>query len=150
VRTGRPTYEPSIIFDYRTDFCSLFAAITLIFIFFPSRDTETGADKTRVAYLYERKDVVYENLRDLNFEYKAGKFTAADYDAMRVAWKPKPPAFWPKSKYWNPPKPEGVRPLKSFAVILLFACSIAASADTIRALSKTAPPINLRLEMKSN
>ena len=64
--------------------CSLFAALTLIFIFFPSRDTETGADKTRVAYLYERKDVVYENLRDLNFEYKSGKFTAADYDAMRV------------------------------------------------------------------
>ncbi len=66
------------------NFCSLFAAVTLIFIFLPSRDTETGVDKTRVAYLYERKDVVYENLRDLNFEYNAGKFTAADYDAMRI------------------------------------------------------------------
>jgi len=65
-------------------FCSLFAAITLILIFFPSRDTETGADKTRVVYLYERKEVVYENLRDLNFEFKAGKFTSADYDAMRI------------------------------------------------------------------
>jgi hypothetical protein len=65
-------------------FCSLFATVTLIFIFLPSRDTETGVDKTRVVYLYERKDVVYENLRDLNFEYKAGKFTQADYDAMRV------------------------------------------------------------------
>jgi hypothetical protein len=65
-------------------FCSLFATVTLIFIFLPSRDTETGVDKTRVAYLYERKDVVYENLRDLNFEYKAGKFTVADYDAMRI------------------------------------------------------------------
>lgn len=65
-------------------FCSLFATVTLIFVFLPSRDTETGVDKTRVTYLYERKDVVYENLRDLNFEYKAGKFTEADYDAMRV------------------------------------------------------------------
>ncbi|HKV92157.1 MAG TPA: hypothetical protein VJW20_06395 [Candidatus Angelobacter sp.] len=65
-------------------FCSIFAAGVLIYIFLPSRDTETGTDKTRTAYLYERKEVVYENLRDLNFEFKAGKFTQADYDAMRV------------------------------------------------------------------
>jgi hypothetical protein len=64
--------------------CGMFATVTLIFIFMPSRDLETGADKTRLAYLYERKDVVYENLRDLNFEFKAGKFTQADYDGMRV------------------------------------------------------------------
>jgi hypothetical protein len=65
-------------------FCCVFAAGVLIYIFLPSRDTDTGADKTRVAYLYERKEVVYENLRDLNFEFKAGKFTQADYDAMRI------------------------------------------------------------------
>jgi hypothetical protein len=28
---------------------------------------------------------VYENLRDLNFEHKAGKFTEADYEAMRTS-----------------------------------------------------------------
>ena len=65
-------------------FCCLFSAGVLIYVFLPSRDTDTGADKTRVVYLYERKEVVYENLRDLNFEFKAGKFTQADYDAMRV------------------------------------------------------------------
>jgi hypothetical protein len=64
--------------------CSAFAAGTLIFIFLPSRNTETGVDKTRLEYLYERKEVVYENLRDLNFEFKAGKFTEADYDGMRL------------------------------------------------------------------
>jgi hypothetical protein len=64
-------------------FCSLFAALTLIYIFMPSNDADTGADKTRLAYLYERKEVVYENLRDLNFEFKSGKFTPADYDGMR-------------------------------------------------------------------
>ena len=62
----------------------IFVAATFIFIFTPSRDLETGADKTRLAYLYERKDVVYENLRDLNFEFKAGKFTQEDYDGMRA------------------------------------------------------------------
>ena len=36
------------------------------------------------AYLYERKEVVYENLRDLSFEFKSGKFTQADYDGMRM------------------------------------------------------------------
>ncbi len=64
--------------------CSVFAAATLAFIFLPSRDPETGVDKTRLEYLYERKEVVYENLRDLNFEFKAGKFTEADYESMRL------------------------------------------------------------------
>ncbi|MBZ5508504.1 MAG: hypothetical protein LAO78_23855 [Acidobacteriia bacterium] len=65
-------------------FCCVFAAGVLVYVFLPTRDTETGVDKTRVAYLYERKDVVYENLRDLNFEFKSGKFTQEDYDGMRV------------------------------------------------------------------
>ena len=64
--------------------CAIFFAGTTIFIFAPSRDLETGADKTRLAYLYERKEVVYENLRDLNFEFKSGKFTQEDYDGMRA------------------------------------------------------------------
>jgi hypothetical protein len=55
----------------------------MIYIFTPARELDTGVDKTRLAYLYERKDVVYENLRDLNFEFKSGKFTQQDYDAMR-------------------------------------------------------------------
>jgi hypothetical protein len=66
-------------------FCCLFATGVLIYVFLPSRDTDTGVDKTRVSYLYERKEVVYENLRDLNFEFKSGKFTPADYEAMRLS-----------------------------------------------------------------
>ena len=65
--------------------CSVFATGTLIFIFLPRRDAETGVDKTRLEYLYERKEVVYENLRDLNFEFKSGKFSPADYEGMRAA-----------------------------------------------------------------
>src|ERR1700757_3288059 len=64
--------------------CSLFAAGTLVFIFLPSRETEAATEKTRLEYLYERKEVVYENLRDLNFEFKSGKFSSADYDGMRT------------------------------------------------------------------
>jgi hypothetical protein len=65
-------------------FCSVFAAVGLIYIFLPTKDTDTGTEKTRLIYLYERKEVVYENLRDLNFEFKSGKFTQADFDVMRV------------------------------------------------------------------
>ncbi len=63
--------------------CGVFAGGTLIYVFTPSRQVEMGEDKTRLAYLYERKEVVYENLRDLNFEFKSGKFTEADYENMR-------------------------------------------------------------------
>ena len=64
--------------------CALFAAGAMIYIFLPDKTAVAATDKTRVAYLYERKDTVYENLRDLNFEYKAGKFTPEDYEAMRI------------------------------------------------------------------
>lgn len=63
--------------------CSLFAALALIYVFMPGRYADTGVTKTRLTYLYERKEVVYENLRDLNFEFKSGKFTQSDYDGMR-------------------------------------------------------------------
>ncbi|MCU1221055.1 MAG: hypothetical protein JWN42_2252 [Candidatus Angelobacter sp.] len=73
------------IFDYIIKMvCCVFASGILIYVFFPSRDTDTGVIKTRATYLYERKEVVYENLRDLSFEFKSGKFTQADYDGMRT------------------------------------------------------------------
>jgi hypothetical protein len=73
------------VFDYAIKMvCCLFATGVLIYVFLPTRDTDTGVVKTRVTYLYERKEVVYENLRDLSFEFKSGKFTQADYDGMRT------------------------------------------------------------------
>ena len=42
-----------------------------------------GPDKTRLAYLQERKDAVYENLRDLNFEHQAGKLPDQDYQSLK-------------------------------------------------------------------
>lgn len=55
------------------------------FIFWPERNPFVQADKTRVDYLRERKDVIYENLRDLNFEYLAGKYPEQDYAEQRTA-----------------------------------------------------------------
>jgi hypothetical protein len=54
------------------------------FIFWPDRNPFKQADKTRVDYLRERKDTIYENLRDLNFEYLAGKYPEQDYAEQRA------------------------------------------------------------------
>jgi len=53
------------------------------YIFWPERNPFTQADKNRVDYLRERKDAIYENLRDLNFEYLAGKYPESDYADQR-------------------------------------------------------------------
>jgi len=55
------------------------------YIFWPERNPFVQADKTRVDYLRERKEAIYENLRDLNFEYLAGKYPEADYNQQRRA-----------------------------------------------------------------
>ena len=52
------------------------------YIFSPSTFL-VGPEKTRASYLRERKDAVYENLRDLNFEFKAGKMPEADYQSLK-------------------------------------------------------------------
>jgi len=56
---------------------------SFLFIFWPERNPFFQADKTRVDYLRERKEVIYENLRDLNFEYLAGKYPEQDYTEQR-------------------------------------------------------------------
>jgi hypothetical protein len=65
--------------------CILFAAGIFFYVFFLPGEMHLGPEKTRLVYLRERKEAVYENLRDLNFEYKAGKFPAADYQAMKTS-----------------------------------------------------------------
>ena len=63
--------------------CALFTVILFFYVFYTEEDVTIGEEKTRLGYLYERKDVIYDNLRDLNFEYKAGKFPDGDFEAMR-------------------------------------------------------------------
>ena len=67
---------------------SLLASIALVlvcfgFIFWPEKNPFLQADKTRVDSLRERKESIYDNLRDLNFEYLAGKYPEDDYEEQR-------------------------------------------------------------------
>ena len=65
--------------------CLFLTVGLLVYVFAPSTAVVSGPQKDRLSYLEERKEVVYENLRDLNFEFKAGKFPEADFLAMRKA-----------------------------------------------------------------
>jgi hypothetical protein len=65
--------------------CALLTVGLLLYVFSVADRVPAPAPKTRLAYLRERKEVVYENLRDLNFEFKAGKFPERDYQSMRTA-----------------------------------------------------------------
>ena len=69
--------------SFETACCVLFTIAALFYIFYLPGSLYLGPVKTRVSYLRERKDVVYENLRDLNFEYKAGKVPDVDYQNMK-------------------------------------------------------------------
>ncbi len=66
-------------------FIAAFTLATLYYVFFFPGEVFAGPEKTRLLYLRERKDAVYENLRDLNFEYKAGKVPDGDYQSMHAA-----------------------------------------------------------------
>ncbi len=63
--------------------CGLITLAALFYVFHIPLVLQTGPEQTRVAFLRERKDAVYENLRDLNFEYKAGKLPESDYLNMK-------------------------------------------------------------------
>jgi outer membrane protein TolC len=65
--------------------CSIVTAAALYSVFFYPGEVYAGEEKTRLGYLRERKEAVYENLRDLNFEYKAGKVPDVDYQSMRAS-----------------------------------------------------------------
>jgi hypothetical protein len=65
--------------------CALITIAAIFYVFYLPGTLYLGPEKTRAGYLRERKDAVYENLRDLNFEYKAGKVPDADYASLKAS-----------------------------------------------------------------
>jgi len=55
-----------------------------VYTFWPENVFASQRQKTRLDYLLERKEQLYENLRDLNFEYKAGKYPEEDFNSQRA------------------------------------------------------------------
>jgi len=72
-----------------TELDGLIAGVLLLFAlflytFWPENVFASQREKTRLDYLLERKEQLYENLRDLNFEYRAGKYPEEDFEAQRA------------------------------------------------------------------
>lgn len=61
----------------------LLALVLGIYTFWPDNVFASQREKTRLEFLLERKDQLYENLRDLNFEYRAGKYPEEDFVTQR-------------------------------------------------------------------
>jgi hypothetical protein len=56
----------------------------LVYTFWPENIFASQREKTRLEYLLERKEQLNENLRDLKFEFKAGKYPEEDFQAQRA------------------------------------------------------------------
>jgi hypothetical protein len=61
----------------------LFVAL-FIYILWPEKHAIAQRQKTRLDFLEELKEQIYTNLRDLNFEYQAGKYPQEDYNVQRA------------------------------------------------------------------
>jgi hypothetical protein len=60
--------------------CAVLLLGVLGFIFLIKVDpADLAPHRSRLDQLLERRDAIYENLRDLRFEHRAGKFSEADY-----------------------------------------------------------------------
>ena len=72
-----------------TETDGLIAGVLLLFAlflytFWPENSFASQKQKTRLDFLLERKEQLYENLRDLNFEFRAGKYPAEDFERQRA------------------------------------------------------------------
>ena len=64
--------------------CVVLTLAVVIFVFWIEPDPGDSAPRrSQLDQLLERRDSIYDNLRDLKFENRAGKYAEQDYDQMR-------------------------------------------------------------------
>ena len=56
----------------------------MVYTFWPENTFASQKEKSRLEFLLERKEQLYENLRDLNFEHRAGKYPEEDFLSQRA------------------------------------------------------------------
>jgi hypothetical protein len=66
--------------------CLLLTLAAVTFVFWIEPDPGDSAPRrSQLDQLLERRDSIYDNLRDLKFENRAGKYAEQDYEQMRDA-----------------------------------------------------------------
>src|SRR5215468_12338209 len=64
--------------------CFALLIAVVLFVFFIQPDaSDLAPHRSKLDQLLERRDTIYDNLRDLRFEYRAGKYSDGDYEAMK-------------------------------------------------------------------
>jgi hypothetical protein len=64
--------------------CLALAAATILFIFYIQPDaSDLAPHRSKLDQLLEQRDTIYDNLRDLRFEFRSGKYAEGDYEAMK-------------------------------------------------------------------
>jgi hypothetical protein len=63
---------------------AVLALVLFLYTFWPDKNAAVQREKTRLDFLEELKEQIYANLRDLNFEYQAGKYPQEDYSVQRA------------------------------------------------------------------
>jgi hypothetical protein len=67
------------------EWAGIFLALALlVYTFWPENVFASQKEKSRLDFLLERKEQLYENLRDLNFEFRAGKYPEEDFQVQRA------------------------------------------------------------------
>ena len=66
--------------------CLMLAVAIALFVFYIQPDaSDLAPHRTKLDQLLERRDTIYDNLRDLRFEYRSGKYSDGDFEAMKTA-----------------------------------------------------------------
>jgi hypothetical protein len=64
--------------------CLALAVVTVLFIFYIQPDaSDLAPHRSKLDQLLEKRDTIYDNLRDLRFEYRSGKYSENDYETMK-------------------------------------------------------------------
>src|SRR5712671_7231326 len=64
--------------------CLLTVGVILFILTVRTKDLPETAPVSPFAHLDQRKAAIYENLRDLQFEYRVGKLSDADYQQTKL------------------------------------------------------------------
>jgi hypothetical protein len=65
--------------------CLALALASGLFIFYIQPDaSDLAPHRSKLDQLLERRDTIYDNLRDLRFEFRSGKYAENDYEAMKT------------------------------------------------------------------
>src|SRR5260370_42059906 len=64
--------------------CLALAVAVGLFIFYIQPDaSDLAPHRSKLDQLRERRDTIYDNLRDLRFEFRSGKYSEGDFNAMK-------------------------------------------------------------------